>query len=354
MDVGIFTLRRDSLTYTVAKALSFGGHSVLVWVADPRLDEQKSERCAEYLASTPRVRIGPNGRNEPPAKLDHLIVQGHRRLFEHRDTLDMLAARAPHITIISSGDRNRPWRQAMRNQWREILWYGRWLRKARRIVFKDGYYPLDLFSPSRARTIIGFDVHSQFLHDAHLFDRIHARDWTIDTPRPILANFLGSCDPAVRREILNSIRPLFVPGERSPIGARGTGKELFWHEYSDADRSVLSPERFIEILTDSDFTLCPTGYSLVTHRPLEALLRGSIPVLHASELDLYGIGLEDGKNCIGVARHGWAATIERIMAFSEEEIVQMRQRIDDMFAQQLDYERASAQIRAHLGVAAMN
>ena len=64
---------------------------------------------------------------------------------------------------------------------------------------------------------------------------------------------------------------------------------MFWHEYSDASPIGLDPAEFVRRLTDSDFTLCPRGYSRVTHRPVEALLRGSVPVIAADEIDLYGI-----------------------------------------------------------------
>jgi hypothetical protein len=107
--------------------------------------------------------------------------------------------------------------------------------------------------------------------------------------------------------------------------------------YSDDKPAALPPTEFVRILTDSDFTLAPLGYSLVTHRPIEALLRGSIPVLHACELDLYDLGLADGVNCIAVRRDAWPAAIERIMAMSDAEVLRMRENARDMLDRQLDY-----------------
>src|SRR5262249_11331145 len=158
----------------------------------------------------------------------------------------------------------------------EVRTIGRHADKVDRVLYKDGFYPFDLLGLFKTRQTIGFDVHSQFLHDHRMFQTIHALDWSPETKRPILASFLGSRDPAVRESILAGVRHLF----RSDLAPTREGaKRMYWHEYSDAAPNGVAPEEFVKVLTQSDFTLCPRGYSLVTHRPIEALLRGSIPVL---------------------------------------------------------------------------
>ena len=129
------------------------------------------------------------------------------------------------------------------------------------------------------------------------------------------------------------------------------GKSMYWHEYSDADPIGVPPREFVNVLTQSDFTLCPRGYSLVTHRPMEALLRGSIPVLSADEADLYGIQLEDGVNCIRVPSAGWPDAMLRISRMEESQIVRMRTGILGMFEKQLSYGALAKGIRTRLGVA---
>jgi hypothetical protein len=60
MPVCVLTTRRDSLTYTVAKALSFGGHAVLVWIAYPEQNKIATGRFSEHLVTAPRVTIKAN------------------------------------------------------------------------------------------------------------------------------------------------------------------------------------------------------------------------------------------------------------------------------------------------------
>jgi hypothetical protein len=85
---------------------------------------------------------------------------------------------------------------------------------------------------------------------------------------------------------------------------------------------------------------------------MEALLRGSIPVLAADQLDLYGIGLEDGVNCIGVPDGRWSETIERLKSIGEDAVVRMRKNIHAMLEDRLSYDAVARQIATRLGVRA--
>jgi hypothetical protein len=217
------------------------------------------------------------------------------------------------------------------------------------VLFKDGFHRRDVLGLVARRNVIGFDVHSQFLHNDGLFRAMHARDWYPETRRNILVNFLGSQDPESRRRILDSVRPLFQdPGGHLSFAA--TAKMFFWHEYSDAAPNGLDPAEFVRRLTDSDFTLCPRGYSLVTHRPVEALLRGSVPVLPADELDLYGIELTDGENCIAVHGDRWPDAIQRLASMTEADVARMRRNIAAMIAPSLSYDAVAQRLRARVGV----
>ena len=226
---------------------------------------------------------------------------------------------------------------------------GRHASRIDRVLYKDGFYPRDLLGIFKSRRAVGFDAHSQFIHDEELYRAMHARDWNPNIRRPILANFLGSQDPEIRKRVLDSVRPLFQSaGGSSPSLA--SGKSMRWHEYSDAAPIGLGPWEFVKVLSDSDFTLCPRGYSLVTHRPIEAMLRGSIPVLSVDELDLYGIELKDGENCIGVQGGRWRETVETLARAGEPEITRMRTNIHAMFDEFLNYPAMAKRIRARVGI----
>jgi hypothetical protein len=346
MKICLLVLWGDSLTYTIAKALAFNDHQVQVWVTDTERHKRAVWGIPQRIAAIPGVSVVAGDTVEPPEQFDQLIVQGHRLLLGYRHVLDRLAPRTIRITAISSGDRSRPYRQAFKLQWSELCWYGRWSRKVKRVAYKDGYYPVDLFGSFKLRQVVGFDAHSKFLQDEALFRAIHAQDWNSDSSRPIRANFLGSRDPASRGQILDSIDAYFIhpsPGDKQK-------KHMVWHVYSDARPAALSPVEFLETLVNSDFTLSPPGYSLVTHRPVEALLRGSIPVINADELDLYDLGLVDGVNCIAVSSGGWPAAMDRITHMDEGEIVAMRRNILAMLTDRVTYPALSRNICRRLGL----
>jgi hypothetical protein len=350
MSVWHVVFTTDSLTYTIAKALTHGGHDLFVRTVDPHRDERPREGIQKRLSDTPGVRLVAADDSGRAERIDRLIVQSFPRSEVVLARIAALAERAPAITLVTAGDRSRSLKNALALQWLEMRRLGRNLRKVDRIVYKDGYYRFDLLRNVAPRQVLGFDVHSQFLHDPALYRAMHARDWVPQGRRSIRANFLGSRDPAPRTRILDAVRPLFRTADGSrPFAA--DGKTMFWHEYSDAVPTGLPPEQFVRLLTDSDFTLCPRGYSLVTHHPIEALLRGSIPVLASNELDLYGIELADGVNCIAVRDGDWAQAVRRLESMSETEIVDIRRRIEAMFERDLAYDRMTRRIRCCIGVA---
>jgi hypothetical protein len=349
MTICILAFRVDSLTYTIAKALTYGGYDVLLQVVEEEYVCDLDSNLLKKLDSIDRVTVNISEISDSPARFHHLIVQGNPKLLKHHSLLDALAKRSDKLTIITTGDRKSPYRQAIMKQWQEIRWYGRKLLQADRVVYKDGFYPVDLMGPFLRRSVIGFDVHSKFLHDQVSFQQIHTRDWDIKKQRPILANFLGCRDPQRRASIVDSVRPLFfqADGETPNVVS---DKKLFWHEYSDDRPSALGLAEYLDILSQSDFTLCPPGYSLVTHRPLEAMLRGSIPVLNSNELDLYDIDLEDGVNCITADPGGWPAAIDRLFQMDESDIIAIRNTIFSILPDKVAYPASSRQMRIRLGL----
>ncbi len=340
----------DSLTYTIARALVQGGHEVVVCAVAAQREGRQASAIERRVAATAGVRFAELRDDALPAHIERLIVQVFPRPAESIVEVDRLARRARRISLITAGDRSRPWRAANEQQWREARRLAPFAGRIDRVLYKDGYHRRDLLGLLKPRDIVGFDAHSQFLHDPTLYGAMHARDWDPDAPRQYRLNFLGSQDPAARKQILDAVRPLFL-SRGGGEGGGAHGPPMFWHEYSDADPVGVPPLQFVRLLTDSDFTLCPRGYSLVTHRPVEALLRGSIPVLAREEIDLYGIDLVDGENCIGVPAGRWAETVRRLTEAAPAEILRMRRNAFAMFEPYLDYPALARRLRARLGVA---
>jgi hypothetical protein len=350
MKVCLLALWGDSLTFTIASAVAYAGHDVIVWIADVQRDRQSKWSLSPRIGKIPNVTVVADGEADVPAHIDRLIVQGHPLLLGCGDALSRLAAQTHELTVVSAGDRSRSYKQAVRLQWKERRWYDNWFSKVTCIAYKDGFYPVDLFGLLRPRHVVGFDVHSKFLDDQTLYQTIHAQDWDSDAVRPIRANFLGSRDPDARGRILDAVEPSFLAS--GPTAPSASGKRMVWHVYSDAKPAALGPQEFVRILSESDFTLAPPGFSLVTHRPIEALLRGSIPVLNSNELDLYDLELVHKVNCIAVRPGGWQAAMESIAHMDEARVSAMRRNIRAQIESRVAYPALARDICTRLGLTA--
>jgi hypothetical protein len=341
----------DSLTYMVTKAAVSAGHTVYICLSDPEHGQKAPHKIMQRLMKLPHVIfITEENKAALPARIDRLIVQIFPRPTATLESamLGEMAARSRKITLVTAGDRSRFRRTALQMQWRELCRLVRWLGRVDRVVYKDGFHPLDLFAFFKPRRVTGFDIHSMFMHDEDAFERIQKLDWNVEETRPISINFMGSQDPAIRKRALDSIRPEIIRLQTT-TAPMPSPKTILWHEYSDTEPAALGLQEFVDALSRSDFTLCPPGYSLITHRPIEAMLRGSIPVLHANELGLYDIALTDGVNCIAVSEENWPAALERCAHLNEDAIVAMRRNVRETAEALLLYPTSSKRMRLRLG-----
>lgn len=95
-----------------------------------------------------------------------------------------------------------------------------------------------------------------------------------------LFSFIGSATNRVRRDILAAPR-------RAPD--RGYVAEVKrWYDHSDAEK-----QSYVDILASSTFVLCPRGVAAYSHRILEALSLGKVPVVIADDWVPFSIDAHD-------------------------------------------------------------
>lgn len=345
MRICLLTWWGDSLTYTVARALSTTGHTVDILITDRERHLAAKWGISARIREIPGVTLLLGPGCEPAAHYGMLVIQSFPRIAEHVPLASRLADRSEGVTLISFGDRVRPWRDAVRLQRVERRVVRPLSRKLSVVAYKDGYHAFDLFALARVRRMhVGFDVHSKFLQSDTLYRQIHATDWSVDEPRRLRLNFVGSRDPARRSEAL----------ERAERGWRDAGerddRRVLWKVYSDDQPGALPESEFVDILSDSDFTLAPPGHSLITHRPVEAMLRGSIPILNEREAPIYELGLRDGENCLLVRNDDWVAAVRRALAMDPAEVRRIRRHILAVRQTRLDYPVLAAAVCRRLGV----
>ena len=346
MKVCLLTWWGDSLTYTVARALSEHGHDVDIVLTDRERHLNAKWGNSRRIREIPQVKIWFDAADLAGKSFNLLVIQSYRGIRSHAATTALIASHAEMVTLITFGDLARGWSEAMRlqvDEWRAVLPFR---HRVKKIAYKDGYHAVDLFALlGKSRVNVGFDTHSKFLHDAALYEQIHKKDWDVGSPRALRLNFVGSRDPLRRGQAVDQVSRFLT----TAVPERERATRVMWKAYSDEKPEALPESEFVEILTKSDFTLAPPGYSLVTHRPIEAMLRGSIPILNEREAPIYEIGLRDGENCLLVHNNDWSDAVSRALHASQAEVERMRQNILDVRNASLDYPTLSAAICRRLG-----
>lgn len=176
--------------------------------------------------------------------------------------------------------------------------------------------------------------------------------WQTKDIRKYKFNFIGNRNPQLRTEIISSINSYLLSQSLDPINDNISNLEILWIEYGDEpgeERGVPASE-YMNYLSESDFTLCPPGYIKMTHRVIESLIRGSIPVLHEEELELYDINLQDRVNCVAVKNRNWIRAIKVIADMQLNEIHKMRYNISKIKNKYLLHEAFSHNLNVKMGI----
>ena len=247
--------------------------------------------------------------------------------------------------------RPEPDRYASRADWvRELMRSFPFYLRARIAIFEREPNLLDLRFGRQRRIRYARTVHPQFLSlpalRAAMFGPVDP------APRRFRIAFMGNRQPPERAVRLEAMRRALTSDPRVRIvgqypSARGGDLEAMWLEYGIAGTvGGLDPVTYTRALSDSDFCLSPPGWSRWAHRTVEALVRGTIPVIE--DASLYALDLRDGENCILVAGQDWAAAVRRCAAMSAGQIAGMRRRVLLLREGRLFPEIAGREFRAAL------
>jgi hypothetical protein len=280
----------------------------------------------------------------PPAKWDHIIFET-AYYPPHNILLPEIAALSDCITLVvpSLNFRSglRQWKAAMGHL---VRFWPLW-RKRPAVCLNEVMGRLDprrIFA--RVCNFLGVDVHFSFLTNSHLYELIYS-PWSVSVKRRCRVNFVGKAAPEERAEILLSAREVLLTHGLTPVA--DTSAPCPWFEVRDG-ADALSAEQYARLLTESDFTLCPPGYAVWSHRVIESSLRGSIPILDRSTRKLYDIELIDGQNCIIVGANDWPGALNRCLQMSADEVIRMRANLASLHSGILGRNAIAAAIASRL------
>jgi hypothetical protein len=143
--------------------------------------------------------------------------------------------------------------------------------------------------------------------------------------RSFFFNFLGS-HSGPRVPIANRLEAQFkiTRGGEQEVSLGGKTIRMMWH--SDRPNSTRNRplNEYLDTLGNSFFTLCLPGYEVITHRALESIHCGSIPVLPAESISHYLIPLEHGRNCWAVKNNDWETAMAEVIALDRDKVFELQ------------------------------
>jgi hypothetical protein len=121
-----------------------------------------------------------------------------------------------------------------------------------------------------------------------------------------------------------------------------------WHEYGpESALRGLNPMDYMQALSEIDFCISPPGWLSWTHRTIEALVSGSIPIVEDPQHYQF-LELRDGENCIVAKSNEWGVAVRRALSMSEEDIRRIRRKVAGIRQEQLLPQKAIERFRSQL------
>jgi hypothetical protein len=133
-----------------------------------------------------------------------------------------------------------------------------------------------------------------------------------------------------------------------PAGTSSGPRRVLW--VTSPRHPRLNREAYLDSLCESEFCLSPAGWSVWTHRTIEALQAGSIPILPQPEA--YHLGLLDGVHCLAVRGDDWEGAVARARGLRAAERHAMREAITALRQRALTLSALSAHYLSILGLTA--
>jgi hypothetical protein len=329
----------ECFTFTVAHAVASAGWRVVV-LADP--SQNTSKQNAFYMQQLARLPAVTLETGFEPIDLELLCIELTRKT--PRDRANYYSRRARRVEILTYC-RRPTFLQTLMAQAMDARQCPRCVLRARRFIYVDGYRPIDLFAFLGSRRHLGIDVHSLFLLDPRLRELMFAADWEPQRKRPVRLNFIGTPSPDSRARMLHELEAILSRPGLSVTRTPDQAGDILW-----LNGVAVPMDQFCRFLTDSDYTLCPPGHIRLTHRVVEALVRGSIPILEKDELPLYELGLEPGKNCVAVPSGRWKETVAATLDTDQATAIGMRANILKMREKVLTADASNRRLCRQLGV----
>jgi hypothetical protein len=353
--VGLYFLSANRLSYLIAKTLALGG--CRVWVRfevslSELLAKPNESGCIEreycsWLFSDRHIEILENGCEAP--EVDCLLYQVEHTRPRYPKELLAWMEKARWVTAWNTNYAEKIWWQFLIADLVRAVRSAEFLRRTRRVVMacgRTGLRPTALFSRTYRQ---GYFVHPKFLHEPELYAEMFDAGWSAESQRPVRLIFSGNPVPEARRQLIAELKSCLIKRSRVHLidhyeklqmmttqsPNENEAALVLWMVRADPQdpqwslrRDVIPPAQWPSMLRMCDFAFCPPGDERKTHRVVEALLQGVIPILDCPEE--YDLGLRDGINCLVVRNRKWAKVLHRALDMRTEEIIRLRKAVQEL------------------------
>lgn len=147
---------------------------------------------------------------------------------------------------------------------------------------------------------------------------------------PKLFSWAGSAN-CHRDSVANWVEAMLVEnGGAINLGPMDGVHKVVWHYDRPGSQRPRPYADYLSELESSWFCLCLPGATGTTHRVLESILRGAVPVLQEEQVPFHGLPLRDGVNAIFVKGRNWEGAIRRIARTSNIERLAMQRAVLDL------------------------
>jgi hypothetical protein len=343
--IGLYFVSNNRNSYLIARTLSLMNCEVFVrperslddLMGDPASPDIAERRYCSWLYSEPGIHVV--GADALPPELDVLLFEISSLRPRFRRGLSTWQKQAARVIAWNTNDHESSLWNNLRGELACVKHYWPFLSQVDKMIVSSGRIKLRPTAMVCDVVRQGYFAHPIFFREQTLYQEMFEGDCASRKPRPVRLVFSGNPEPASRRQLINDVFRIVQAfpeiailrhyeelaqrqeknGERLALWmVRGDSNDPKWYLRQD----VVPPTKWPGILRQCDFVFCPPGYEKKTHRVIECLLQGVIPILDCPEE--YDIGLADGKSCIQVSAGRWKDAVERALGMKSDEVTRMR------------------------------
>ena len=343
VQVGVYLSTANRISYLIVKTLAMAGCRVHLHsdVTAADIERQKAEpgnierNYFSWLFSEDNVALVTPKTQLP--ELDVVIWEMGPKRLKFPELLSSFCAKTKVINGWDPSTQEQSWRFNQKSDAAALVRGFPFSIKCHRVVVGGGRLWLRLISLLRPTHRQGYFINPHFLRDSGLMGAMFANDWTPQENRPWRLLFSGNPEPEARRNIVTEVQAFLLASQNVNLerhfsdirDATNNRLKVLWMVRADPNdpqwamrADVIPPLKWPGLLSRADFSLCPPGYENKTHRVVESLIRGAIPILDCPEE--YDLELKDGVNCLVVKNGDWEQQVQRALSLEQSDIQTMR------------------------------